>query len=80
MERTTYTGARTTQAAAVIEWGLRQQHAGAPRAFDQECREAGWHDSSWALRTGLDVIEDSPFEALPPEWQMRLWLSGAASA
>jgi hypothetical protein len=52
----------------------------APRSIDQDPVGPGWHDSSWDLRTGLDVIEDLPLEALPPEWQKRLWLSASANA
>ena len=78
MERTAYTMARMAP-AAVIDRGIRPRHS-ASRSIDQEPVGSGWHDSSWALRTGLDVIEDLSFEVLPPEWQMRLWLSGAASA
>ena len=30
----------------------------------------GWHDSTWDLRRGLEVVEDIPFDLLPAEWQM----------
>ena len=28
-----------------------------PRADDTEARESGWHESSWVMSQGLDVIE-----------------------
>jgi hypothetical protein len=27
-----------------------------------------WHDSTWDLRRGLDVVEEVPGELLPAEW------------
>jgi hypothetical protein len=80
MERTAFTMIRAAPAAA-IERGAWPQCGSALRSVDQEEPLGhGWHDSSWALRTGLDVSEDLPLESLPPEWQMRLWLSATAKA
>jgi hypothetical protein len=28
-----------------------------------------WHDSTWDLRRGLEVLEDVPGELLPAEWR-----------
>lgn len=33
------------------------------RADDAEPRESGWHESSWVMSRGLDVIELSPTAA-----------------
>ena len=33
------------------------------RADDAELREIGWHESSWAMSQGLDVIELAPAAA-----------------
>ena len=40
----------------------------------------GWHDSSWMLKKGLDVVEGAPNEVIPAEWQCRWWLDEAAAA
>ena len=48
--------------------------------IDQEAMGAGWHDSSWMLRRGLDVTEGVPADAIPPEWQWRWWLAAGGSA
>ena len=71
-------------ASAVIRLALVPLEM-APRAdaawsIDQETMGTGWHDSSWLLRRGLDVIEGLPSEALPPEWQWRWWLAAGATA
>jgi hypothetical protein len=36
---------------------------------DEEISLKGWHDSSGELKRGLDVTEDVPLEALPPDLQ-----------
>ena len=41
-------------------------------SIDDEPMGCGWHESSWMLRKGLDVIEDVPLQALPPEWRLAL--------
>jgi hypothetical protein len=34
---------------------------------DEQYAHKGWHDSSGELKRGLDVTEDVPLEALPPD-------------
>lgn len=48
----------------------------APRwSIDSEPMGPGWHDSSWMLRKGLDVIEGLPPGATPPEWAWTWWVA-----
>jgi len=48
----------------------------APQSIEQEPLSGpGWHDSSWMLKQGLDVDENPPAEAIPPEWAWRWWLA-----
>lgn len=35
---------------------------------DDTVTPKGWHDSSNELRRGLEVTENVPLDALPPEW------------
>lgn len=46
-------------------WSIEQEPLSGP----------GWHDSSWMLKQGLDVDENPPAEAIPPEWAWRWWLA-----
>jgi hypothetical protein len=39
---------------------------------DEPMSCGGWHESSWMLRKGLEVIEDVPFQSLPLEWRLAL--------
>lgn len=48
-------------------------------SIDEEAIGETWHDSSWMLRRGLDVIEDVVLDPLPKEWA-RDWRLTAASA
>lgn len=41
------------------------------RAQSDELLGAGWYISSWDLMQGLDVIEGTPIDLLPPEWQRK---------
>ena len=50
----------------------------AERSIDSEAAGSGWHESSWQLRRGLQVDENPPPEAIPPEWQWRWWLAANA--
>ncbi len=83
MARMVYT---VTQASptALIEMVLVPLQAGAEGdeawSIDREPMGSGWHDSSWMLRRGLDVTEDLPTEAIPPEWQWRWWVADGADA
>ena len=47
-------------------------------SIDAESMGETWHDSSWMLRKGLDVIEDIDFEPpvglRPPRWRLAPWL------
>ncbi len=38
-----------------------------PAAPEEPGSTCGWFDSSWELRRGLQVIEHTGFERLPPE-------------
>jgi hypothetical protein len=49
-------------------------------SIDEEPMGPGWHDSSWMLKQGLDVIEGAPPDAIPPEWTWRWWLAAGALA
>ena len=84
MARMVYTVRQASPAAAVIEMVLIPLQAEAEDdqawSIDRETMGPGWHDSSWMLRRGLDVTEDLPAEAIPPEWQWRWWLAAGASA
>ena len=51
--------ARTPGAGALRPWSI-----------DDEPMGPGWHDSSRMLRTGLQVIEGAPLDALPAEWRL----------
>ena len=44
-------------------------------SIDEEPMGAGWHDSSWMLKNGLDVIEGLPGGVIPPEWAWRWWIA-----
>lgn len=85
MARMIYTVTPASPAAAVIEMALvpLQAEAEGDEAWSIErepMQSAGWHDSSWMLCRGLDVIEDVPPEAIPPEWQWRWWVAAEAAA
>jgi hypothetical protein len=41
------------------------------RAQSDELLGAGWYISSWDLMQGLDVIEGTPIDLLPTEWQRK---------
>ena len=41
-------------------------------SIDEEPMGESWHDSSWMLRKGLDVIEDVAFDPPPGVW-LRQW-------
>jgi hypothetical protein len=43
-------------------------------SIDHEPMGADWHDSSWLLRKGLDVIEGVTPDPLPLEWKHK-WLA-----
>ena len=49
-------------------------------SIDDETVDGSWYESSWLLRRGLQVAEDAPPEAIPPEWQWRWWLAPRAAA
>ena len=46
-------------------------------SIDEEPMGPGWHDSSWMLKKGLDVIEGLPGGAIPPEWTWRWWVASS---
>ena len=48
-------------------------------SIDDEAMGPGWHDSSWMLKKGLDVVEDPPPGAIPPEWTLRWWFASDAA-
>ena len=82
MAKMIYTVTQDSLAAAVIEMALVPLQAQAEGdeawSIDREPMGPGWHDSSWMLRRGLDVIEGLPPEAIPPEWQWRWWVAAGA--
>lgn len=41
------------------------------RAQSDDLLGAGWYLSSWDLMQGCDVIEGTPIDLLPPEWQRK---------
>lgn len=47
-------------------------------SIDDEAMGPGWHDSSWMLKRGLDVVEDPPPGAIPAEWTLRWWFASNA--
>ena len=81
MARMAFAGAQAARATldAVVALALvpmdSELRSDATWSIDQEAMGAGWHDSSWMLRKGLDVTEGVPLEAVPPEWQWRWWLA-----
>ena len=79
MARLAHTLPRAHPVAEVIELALLPLAASDEDwSIDQEPMGPGWHDSSWMLKKGLDVIEGPPPEAVPPEWQWRWWLAAGA--
>ena len=82
MARMVYTVTQASPAAALIEMVLVPLQAEAEGdeawSIDREPMGPGWHDSSWMLRRGLDVTEDLPTEAIPPEWQWCWWVAAGA--
>jgi len=49
-------------------------------SIDAEPMGPGWHDSSWMLKKGLDVIEGLPPGATPPEWAWTWWVATLGGA
>jgi hypothetical protein len=47
---------------------------------EEEAMGDTWHDSSWMLHKGLDVIEGVQPEAVPAEWQWKWWRAEACDA
>ena len=47
-------------------------------SIDEEAIDATWHDSSWMLRKGLDVIEDFELDPVREGWA-RTWRAPAAT-
>ncbi len=41
------------------------------RAHNDDLLGAGWYISSWDLMQGCDVVEGTPIDLLPPEWQRK---------
>lgn len=83
MARMVYTVAQAAPTAAVIEMALVPLQATAAGdeawSIDDETMGPGWHDSSWMLKKGLDVTEDPPPAAIPPEWTLRWWIASNAA-
>lgn len=84
MARMVYTLLQDVPGASAIEMALVPLQARSEGdeawSIDREPMGAGWHDSSWMLRRGLEVIENLPPEALPPEWQWRCWVAAQATS
>jgi hypothetical protein len=47
-------------------------------SIDEEAMGETWHDSSWMLRKGLDVIEDIDLDPPPRAW-VGVWRQPAAA-
>ena len=60
---------------AVVDQALASEPTCEPWAIELEAMGTGWHASSHQLSRGLDVDEDPPPEAIPPEWQWRWWIA-----
>lgn len=77
MARMAFAAARADVDGALVahELSLVPTEAGAASGWsiDEEIMGTGWHDSSWMLKKGLDVIEGVPSSAIPPEWILRWW-------
>ena len=58
-----------TEAQAALKWTI-----------DEEPMGPGWHDSSWMLKKGLDVVEGLPPGATPPEWAWTWWAASFGGA
>jgi hypothetical protein len=54
--------------------------AAVPRAEDAVPAAAGWHDSSWALRVGVQVTEHDSVVAVANDLPLGWWLSGPGAA
>jgi len=81
MARPAFTAQRAHRAAAFIDLALLPLAAAEEDwSIDQEPMGPGWHDSSWMLKKGLDVVEGVSPEVIPPEWQWRWWLAAGAGA
>ena len=82
MARMAYTVRQASPEGGVVEMALVPLQARAEGqeawSIEQEAMGPGWHDSSWMLRRGLDVVEGLPAEAIPPEWQWRWWVDAGA--
>ena len=81
MARLATTAQRPHPVAAIIELAsLPLAASNQGWSIDQEPMGPGWHDSSWMLKKGLDVIEGVPPESIPPEWRWRWWIGAGAGA
>lgn len=81
MARVAYAMNEAAIAAAIVELALvpLEEEAEEAWSIEQEPMGAGWHDSSWMLRRGLDVIELTAMDSIPAEWQRRWRLPTPAS-
>ena len=46
----------------------KDDHGDVEWSIDEEAIDATWHDSSWMLRKGLDVIEDFELDPVREGW------------
>jgi hypothetical protein len=63
------------QAAVELALVPTEEQTASRWSIDEEPMGPGWHDSSWMLKKGLDVIEGLPPGAAPPEWAWSWWLA-----
>ncbi|MDH3208792.1 MAG: hypothetical protein OEM00_01425 [Burkholderiaceae bacterium] len=77
MARIAYAPTQSPQQAQVhLALLPRESETGNGWSIDQEpMMSSGWHDSSWMLRKGLDVIEGVVLEPVPMEWRRQWRLS-----
>lgn len=54
--------------------------AATPRAEDAVPVATGWHDSSWALRAGVQVTEHDSVVAVANDLPLGWWLNGPGAA
>ncbi|MCO5125728.1 MAG: hypothetical protein M9915_18570 [Rhizobacter sp.] len=79
MARMAFAGAQAAMQGqrAAVELALvpTEEQTASRWSIDEEPMGPGWHDSSWMLKKGLDVIEGLPPGAAPPEWAWTWWLA-----
>lgn len=74
------TPAPSAAAEAALRTSPTDGEARAPWSIERESIFGpGWYDSSWMLERGLDIDENPPAEAIPPQWQWRWWVAAGSA-